>query len=216
MGDSGEHHEQDHEQDQPWCRLSLCCHDLRDVLKTLMSTELQQQLEHLQDLKKSFGGVFGVAGACSDAVLKCDREPFRFEVHLWKDPPAEDEDWEDIEPVIEEYTYGWMDLHMSKCMLVNSDAVVWNIDHVEIQVNAQQLNIDDVQVTICRNGCDAYEPYIFPSITVNDRQLADHGPTRGTLRDGDKINVEIRSTPPTYCRYCLETDSIFPLTVKRI
>ena len=191
-------------EDQPrdcfhfFCKLALTSHDMHDVLRQAMSTELKCELEQLRDIKQSFAGTCGIIAARENTVCRSHRDSFTFPLAV--QVFANDVGPESTKMVI--LRFG----------LNKSAFSQWFIGKVHIIFqNSLYVHCPDIEVTICKDGSDAYEPCIVMHLQNNK---ADCECTE--LENGDKINVRMLSNGKTYplSPTGKEEDSIFPITIK--
>ena len=163
-----------------------------------LTTEIKCELEQLRDIKQSFAGTCGIIAARENTVCRSHRDSFTFPLAV--QVFAKDVGPENIQLMI--LRFG----------LDKTAFGQWFIGKVHIIFqNSLYVHCPDIEVTICKDGSDAYEPCIVMHLQNNK---ADCEFTE--LENGDKINVRMLWNGKTYplSPTGKEEDSIFPITIK--
>ena len=147
----------ENQEDQPrdcfyfFCKFGSCNKALHDVLHQAMTTEIQCELEQLRDIKQSFAGTCGIIAARENTVCRSHRDSFTYPLAV--QVFAKDIGPAQTQPMILRFGLEKMDFGQ------------WFVGRVHIITqNNLYVHCPDIEVTICKNGSDAYEPCIVMNL----------------------------------------------------
>lgn len=196
----------ENQEDQPrdsfyfFCKFGSCNKALHDVLCEAMTKEIKCEIEQLRDIKQSFAGTCGIITARENTVCRSHRDSFTYPLAV--QVFAKDIGPAQTQPMVLRFGLEKMDFGQ------------WFVGRVHIITqNDLYVHCPDIEVTICKDGSDEYEPCIV--MNLQDKQM-DYVHDCTELGNGDKINVRMLWNGKNYplSPTGKEEDTTFPVTIK--
>ena len=163
----------------PMCSLSLVHPDFTEIWRSLMTKEIKARERKLREFEEAYSGWCGLVCANKTQIARCSREKFdaRLKARVFQTNHANE--------VRLVHLLIWFN---------KTDLGEWYVDEVRmgldngVPFDAYPDVCPPLEVTICKNGSEVYEPCIVRCLKTQLTKEADKW-TR--IRHGDKLNVRM-------------------------